>query len=139
MAYQAKQIYVNLPVKDLQKSMEFFTRLGFTFDPNFTDDKAGCLVIGDNIYAMLISEPLFRTFTKKEITDAAKTTEVIVALSANSKEEVDELVQKALEAGGSFSNDVVDHGFMYYGSFQDLDNHMWEILYMDPNAAQQTE
>jgi predicted lactoylglutathione lyase len=136
MGYQAKQIYVNLAVKDLQKSIAFFTELGFSFDPNFTDDKAACLVIGENIYAMLVSEPLFQTFTKKEIADAARSTEVIVALSADSKEQVDELVKKAVEAGSS-SHETVDHGFMYVGNFQDLDNHMWEILYMDQNQIHQ--
>lgn len=135
MGYQAKQIFVNLPVEDLQKSVEFFTALGFTFNPQFTDEKATCMVIGENIYAMLLVKSFFQTFTKKEVADATKSTEVLVALSANSREEVNELVQKALAAGGKAANDVADHGFMYSWSFQDLDGHIWELIYMDENAV----
>ncbi|SDI04241.1 VOC family protein [Alteribacillus bidgolensis] len=134
MGTQAKQIYVNLPVKDLNQSIDFFTRLGFEFNDQFTDENAACLIIGENMFAMLLKEDFFQTFTKKEITDATKNTEVIVALSADSKEEVDELVNKALEAGGKPSNDPVEAGFMYGGSFQDRDGHLWEVLYMDEDA-----
>ncbi len=126
-----KQIFVNLPVKDLKKSMEFFTKLGFTFNPQFTDDKAACLVIGENIYAMLLTEPFFKTFTKKEISDAKKTTEVLIAIDANSREEVDQMVKNAVEAGGSIYREPQDHGWMYGHSFADLDDHQWEVLYMD--------
>jgi len=135
MGYQAKQIFVNLPVEDLQKSVEFFTALGFTFNAQFTDEKATCMVIGENIYAMLLVKSFFQTFTKKEVVDATKSTEVLVALSANSREEVNELVQKALAAGGKEANDLQDHGFMYSWSFQDLDGHIWELIYMDESAV----
>lgn len=133
----AKQIYVNLPVKDLDKSKAFFTNIGFSFDPQFTDDKAACLVIGENIFAMLLTEPFFRTFTKKEISDAKKSTEVLIGIDAASREEVDETVRKAVEAGGSTYNEPQDHGWMYGHSFADLDGHQWEILYMDMSAMAQ--
>jgi len=135
MAYQAKQIFVNLPVEDLQRSVSFFTAMGFEFNPQFTDENATCMVIGENIYAMLLVKSFFQTFIKKEIADATKTTEVLVALSTSSREEVDELVNKALAAGGTKANDPIDHGFMYSWSFQDPDGHIWELLYMDQNAV----
>lgn len=137
MALQSKQIFVNLPVKDLNKSIDFFTAIGYEFNPQFTDQNAACLVIGDNIFAMLLVEEFFQTFTKKELTDATRSTEVIVALSADSKAQVDEIVNKALAAGATPSNDPVDHGFMYSWSFQDLDGHLWEFLYMDQGAVPQ--
>jgi predicted lactoylglutathione lyase len=127
----AKQIFVNLPVKDLKKSMSFFKSLGFTFNMQFTDEKAACLVIGENIYAMLLSEPFFKTFTKKEISDATKTTEVLIAIDAESRQEVDDLVKKAVAAGGSIYRDPDDTGWMYSHSFADPDGHQWEVLYMN--------
>ncbi|MFO7595722.1 MAG: VOC family protein [Desulfocurvibacter africanus] len=133
----AKQIYVNLPVKDLDKSKEFFSRLGFGFDEQFTDVNAACLIIGENIYAMLITEPFFRTFTKKEICDATKSTEVLIAMDAGSRAEVDEMVSKARQAGGSVYMEPMDHGWMYGHSFADLDGHQWEIVYMDMAAMPQ--
>ncbi|WP_409177800.1 VOC family protein [Brevibacillus fortis] len=137
MALQSKQIFVNLPVKDLNKSIDFFTAIGYEFNPQFTDQNAACLVIGENIFAMLLVEEFFQTFTRKELTDATRSTEVIVALSADSKEQVDEIVNKALAAGATPSKDPVDHGFMYSWSFQDLDGHLWEFLYMDQSAVPQ--
>jgi hypothetical protein len=126
------KIFVNLPVKDLKRSMDFFKHLGFSFNPQFTDEKAACLVINDgSIYAMLLTEPMFKTFTKKEIADASKTTEVLIALDAESREKVDELVKKAVEAGGSTYAKPADHGWMYQHSFADPDGHQWELLYMD--------
>jgi predicted lactoylglutathione lyase len=130
----ATKIFVNLPVKDLPKSKEFFGKLGFSFNPQFTDDKAACLVIGDNIFAMLLTEPFFKTFTKKDIADASKSTEAIIALDAQSRQQVDEIVKKAVEVGGSIYRDAEDHGWMYGKSFADLDGHQWEILYMDETA-----
>lgn len=127
----SKQIFVNLPVKNLNKSKEFFTKLGFTFNEQFTDDKAACLIIGENIFSMLLQEKFFKTFTNKEIADANKTTEVLIAIDAESKERVDELVKKAIEAGGSIYAKSQDHGWMYQHSFADLDGHQWEILFMD--------
>ncbi|ANY74272.1 extradiol dioxygenase [Paenibacillus ihbetae] len=136
MALKCDNIFVNLPVKDLDRTKDFFTKIGFEFNPQFTDKNAACLMIGDNIFAMLLVEDYFKTFTKKDLSNAAKTTEVILALSAESKEQVDEIVNNALAAGGSPSNDPVDHGFMYSWSFQDPDGHLWEVLYMDPSNVQ---
>ncbi|MEK8126554.1 VOC family protein [Paenibacillus filicis] len=137
MAFQSKQIFVNLPVKDLNKSVEFFTALGFEFNPQFTDENATCMIIGDGIYAMLLVESFFKTFTQKEIANTATTTEVILALSAESRDQVDEFVQKALDNGGKPYNDKIDHGFMYTWSFQDVDGHLWEIMHMDESAVHQ--
>ncbi|GIP32787.1 VOC family protein [Paenibacillus sp. J2TS4] len=134
MKITTKNIFVNLPVKDLQKSIDFFTAVGFEFNAQFTDDKATCMVIHDNIFAMLLVENRFKDFTKKEIVDATKSTEVIIALSAESREQVDAIVNRALAAGGKPSNDPMDHGFMYAWSFQDIDGHLWEVLYMDESA-----
>ncbi|MEK4664685.1 VOC family protein [Priestia sp. FSL H7-0729] len=134
MAIRAKQIFVNLPVQDLKKSVEFFTKVGFEFDANFTDESATCMIIGDNIYAMLLVEDRFQSFISKKISNAADTTEVIVALSVDSREQVDSIVQAALDAGAKPSNEPQDHGFMYGWSFQDLDDHLWEVSYMDLSA-----
>jgi hypothetical protein len=130
----SKNIFVNLPVKDLNQSKEFFTKLGFSFNEQFTDDKAACLIIGENIYSMLLLEKFFKSFTKKEISDAKKTTEVLIAIDVDSKNKVDEMIQRALEAGGSIYNDPQDHGWMYGHSFEDLDGHQWEVLYMDESS-----
>lgn len=133
MALQAKEIYINLPVKDLNKSVDFFTKLGFSFHPEMTDEKATCMIVGPNIYVMLLTEPFFKTFTKKELADATKNTEVIVAISADSRQEVNDVVNKALEAGGTASNDPMDNEYMYLWSFQDLDGHLWEVMAMPEN------
>jgi uncharacterized protein len=130
----AKKIFVNLPVKDLNKSVAFFTKLGFTFNPQFTDETATCMVVAEDIYVMLLTEPKFRTFTPKPICDATKSTEVLVALSCDSRGEVDELVRKAVSAGGSTYNKPQDHGFMYTHGYQDLDGHIWEVFFMEPSA-----
>jgi uncharacterized protein len=132
----ATKIFVNLPVKDLKKSVEFFTKLGYTFNPQFTDENATCMIVSDTIFVMLLVQPFFQSFTKKPISDA-KTSEVILALSANSKAEVDELVDKAIKAGASTPNPIQDQGWMYSGGFQDLDGHLWEIAYMDESAIPQ--
>lgn len=134
MGLQARQLYLNLPVKDLNKSVEFFTQIGFEFNQQFTDENATCMVINENTFVMLLVEDFFKTFTKKDISDAEKSPEVIVALSADSREQVDEIVNKALAAGGKHSNEPIDHGFMYGWSFQDLDGHLWELTYMDESA-----
>jgi predicted lactoylglutathione lyase len=130
------KIFVNLPVKDLARSIEFFTGLGFSFNQQFTNDKAGCLVIGDDIYAMFLIEPFFKSFTKKNIADTATATEAILALGVESRQRVDELVDTALASGGQPSNETADQGFMYGRSFQDPDGHLWEVFYMDPAAVQ---
>ena len=127
-------IFVNLPVKDLNKTVEFFTKLGFTFNPQFTDENATCMIVGKDIFVMLLVEKFFKTFTKKEISDTTKNTEAIVALSAQSREEVDQMMEKVLGAGGREVRDPQDHGWMYGRSFEDINGHLWEIFYMDESA-----
>lgn len=129
-----RQIFVNLPVKDVKRSMNFFSQLGFSFNMQFTDDKAACLVIGENIYAMLLHEEFFKTFTKKELADATKVTEVLIAIDVESREAVDSIIQKAVNAGGTIYSNPSDHGWMYQHSFADLDGHQWEVFYSDINA-----
>jgi uncharacterized protein len=128
------KIFVNLPVKNLDKSIEFFTKLGYSFNSQFTDKTAACMVISDDIYAMLLTYEKFKGFTPKEIADATKSTEVLVALSLENRGQVDEIVRKAVAAGGSTYNEPQDHGFMYAHGFQDLDGHIWEVFFMDPSA-----
>lgn len=132
----ATQIFVNLAVKDLPKSKAFFSALGYSFNPQFTNDDAACMVISDTIYTMLLTEPFFKGFTSKELVDAKKSTEAIVCLSAESRAEVDEIVRKAVAAGGRIYNEPQDHGFMYCHGFEDLDGHQWEFAYMDPSHLQ---
>jgi uncharacterized protein len=127
-------IFVNLPVKDLNKTVEFFTKLGFTFNPQFTDENATCMIVGKDIFVMLLVEKFFKTFTKKEISDTTKNTEAIVALSAQSRKEVDQMMEKVLGAGGREARDPQDHGWMYGRSFEDINGHLWEIFYMDESA-----
>ena len=130
-----KQIFVNLPVSDLKRSMTFFKALGLSFNPAFTNDQAACLVIGENIYAMLLVEDFFRTFTSKEIVDAKRSIEVLVCLSCESRAEVDDLVAKAIAAGGIAPREPQEHGFMYAHAFEDIDGHVWELVHMAPEAA----
>jgi uncharacterized protein len=132
----ARQIYVNLAVRDLQKSKEFFSSLGFSFNPKFSDDKALCMILNDQAFVMLLSEPFFRTFTKREPCDTTKYTEGLFALSCPSRSAVDEMVRKAVASGGKHAKEPQDHGFMYGWSFYDPDGHHWEVMWMDPNAAQ---
>jgi predicted lactoylglutathione lyase len=126
------KIFVNLPVQDLKRSMAFFSSLGFTLNKQFTNENAACLVISDEIYAMLLVKKFFKTFIKKEIADSTKTTETILALACESREEVDALLAKALAAGAKEYREVEDQGWMYGRSFEDLDGHLWEAGYMDP-------
>jgi hypothetical protein len=133
----ATKIFVNLPVKNLNNSIEFFTQLGFRFNPQFTDETAACMIVADDIFVMLLTEDKFRTFTPKEICDATKSTEVLVCLSSDSREEVDETVRKAVAAGGTTYNEPQDYGIMYGHGFQDLDGHIWEVIYMEPSAVTQ--
>lgn len=126
------KIFVNLPVKDLDRSVRFFTALGYSFDPRFTDDNAGCLVISEDIHAMLLVEPFFKSFTRKEVVDTRNATEAILGLAVESRERVDELVDRALAAGASPANDTTDQGFVYGRSFHDPDGHLWEVFHMDP-------
>ncbi len=130
-----KQIFVNLPVKDLDKSKAFFNALGYSFNPQFTDANAACMVVQEgSIHAMLLVEPFFKTFTDKAIADTRTSTEVLLCLSCESRAEVDELGAKAVAAGGTTPRAPQDLGFMYGHGFQDLDGHLWELVFMDPNA-----
>lgn len=129
------KIFVNLPVKSLAKSMAFFKALGFKFNSKFTDATAACMVISDDIFAMLLTHAKFKEFTPKPIADASKTTEVLVALSVESKAKVKRLVAKAVAAGGREARPAKDHGFMFEHAFEDPDGHIWEIFWMDPKAA----
>lgn len=132
----ATQLFLNLPVKDLKRSVEFFTKLGYTFNAQFTDENATCMIISENIMVMLLVQPYFKSFIQKEVTDSSKSNEAIMALSANSREEVDALVAKAMAAGAGKHNDPQDHGFMYGHGFEDLDGHLWEVFWMNPNHIQ---
>ncbi|WP_211197880.1 VOC family protein [Permianibacter fluminis] len=126
---------MNLPVKDVAKTKAFFSALGFSFEPKFSNDDAVCMIVADDIYVMLLVEKFFQSFISKEISDAKKTTEVLLCLSCSSRAEVDELVAKAVAAGGRVLREPQDMGFMYGHSFEDLDGHIWELMYMDPNAS----
>jgi uncharacterized protein len=125
------KIFVNLPVRDLNKTVEFFTKLGFKVNPQFSNENATCMIVAEDIFVMLLIEKFFKTFTKKEISDTTQNTEVILALSAESREKVDKMINKALEAGGRESRELQDHGWMYGRSFEDINGHLWEIIYMD--------
>lgn len=132
-----KQLFVNLPVKDLNKSVDFFTKVGFTFNPQFTDENATCMVLSETIQVMLLSEKFFGTFSDKKIADAKISIEAICALSVDSRDEVNELVTKAIDAGGREYKDHQDHGWMYTRCFEDPDGHQWEVFFMDMNAMPQ--
>ena len=131
------KIFVNLPVKDLNKSIEFFTKLGYTFNAQFTDKTATCMIISESIYAMLLTHKKFMDFTSKTIIDAHNNIEVMNAFSVDTREEVDAMMEKALAAGATENNQAQDHGFMYSRSFSDLDGHVWEMFWMDLNAIPQ--
>lgn len=131
----ARKIFVNLPVRDLERSKAFFNALGFPCNPDFTDANAACIVISEDIYAMVLVEPFFASFTKKPIADAHRSTEVLVCLSCDSREEVDAMVAKARAAGGAVPNAPQDHGFMYAHGFEDPDGHVWELAWMQPGAV----
>jgi predicted lactoylglutathione lyase len=133
----SRKIFVNLAVENLDRAVDFFTQLGFSFDPRFTDETATCMIVSDEAFVMLITKDRFKDFTKKELCDATTHTEAIVALSADSREQVDEFVHKALAMGGQPANDPMDMGVMYGWSFQDPDGHLWEVIWMDPSALQE--
>ena len=135
-ASASRMIFVNLPVRDLQKSMAFFSALGFDYNRQFTDANAACMVVSDKASVMLLHEPFFKTFTKRPICDTTTHTEGLFALSCASRAEVDDLVQKAVAGGGAPAMEPQDHGFMYARSFYDLDGHHWEVVWMDPAALQ---
>ena len=133
----SRMLFPNLAVKDLDRSVAFFTELGFTFDERFTDDTATAMIVNEQAVVMLLTESKFKDFTKKELVDPRTQTEAIIALSADSREDVDAFADRALATGGSPANDPVDMGFMYGRSFQDPDGHQWEIFWMDPAALEQ--
>ena len=132
----SRKIFVNLAVDDLNRAVTFFTALGFTFNAQFTDETATCMIISDDIYAMLLTPAKFDSFAPKARCDTQQSNEVLIALSYDSREEVIDLVEKAVAAGGSIYADPTDHGFMYQHGFQDPDGHIWEIFYMDPSFVQ---
>ena len=131
----SRKVFVNLAVEDLQRSIDFFTALGFSFDPRFTDEQATCMILSDEAFVMLLVKSRFEDFITKEISDATTSTEAIIAVSAVSRAEVDELVGKALAAGGSPSMDKLEMGLMYSWSFQDPDGHQWEVMHMGSDAV----
>jgi len=128
------KIFVNLPVKDLKRSMEFFTKLGYKFNPQFTDETAACMIISEDIYVMLLTKAKFKEFTPKAICNAMKSTEVLVCLSCESRDKVNDMVSKAVAAGGTTYAQSKDYGFMVQHGFQDLDGHIWELIYMEPST-----
>jgi predicted lactoylglutathione lyase len=133
-----RMMFVNLAVDDLDRSVEFFTGLGFTFDPRFTDETATAMVVNDQAVVMLLVRDRFKDFTEKEVADPGVATEAIMAVSATSREDVDAFADKALDIGGAPANEAMDMGFMYGRSFQDPDGHIWEIVWMDPSALEQS-
>ena len=124
------QIFVNLPVKDLKRSVDFYTRLGYTFNPQFSNENAACMIVGENLFAMLLLEKFFSTFTDKTIADASKSTTALISLSCNSKAQVDDLVAKARAGGGKVSRPPDDYGFMYSHDYEDLDGNGWGLFFM---------
>jgi len=124
------QIFVNLPVNDLPRAVRFYTAIGYTFNPQFTDENATCMIVGENLFVMLLVEKFFKSFTSKDIVDTSKATEVLTCVSCQSKQEVDELVAKARAAGGKVPREPQDHGFMYSHGYEDLDGHTWELVHM---------
>jgi hypothetical protein len=135
-ANRSRKLFVNLAVRDLERSVEFFTTLGFTFDPRFTDEHATCMIVSDQAFVMLLVEDRFKDFTKKRLCDTATHTEGLFALSCASRAEVDDMVKTAIAAGGTHALEPMDHGFMYGWSFYDLDGHHWEVLWMDPKQLE---
>lgn len=131
---QTRQIYVNVSVTDLKRSMDFFKQLGFGFNPQFTDENAACMIVNDNAFVMLLTEPFFKRFTKRGICNTGSHTEALLAVSCGSPAEVDNIVHKAVAAGGSHAMEPQDHGFMYGWSFYDPDGHHWEVMWMDPGG-----
>jgi predicted lactoylglutathione lyase len=128
----SRKIFVNLAVADLGRGVDFFTTLGFSFEPRFTDESATCMIVSDEAFVMLLVKDRFKDFTRKEIVDSTRQTEAILALSAESREDVDRVADTALSSGGTPANDPIEYGFMYGRSFHDPDGHLWEVFWMDP-------
>lgn len=133
----SRKLFVNIPVHDLQRSIAFFTKLGFTFNQQFTDETATCMLVGEDAFFMLLTEAKYKQFTKKQLCDTRTHSEGIFAVALGSRAEVDQLVKIAVESGGSQALPPQDHGFMYAWSFHDPDGHHWEVFYMDPAHVQQ--
>lgn len=133
----SRKLFVNLPVKELDRSVRFFTALGFSFNAHFTDETATCMIVSESSFVMLLTEEKFRQFTPRQLCDTKQATEVLLCLSAESRAEVDQLVAKAVVAGGSLYKEPIDFGFMYGHSFQDPDGHQWEVMFMEPEAVPQ--
>jgi uncharacterized protein len=131
---KSREMFVNLPVQNLAKSVDFFTKLGFEFDPRFTDENATCMIVGEKAFVMLLVQDFFKSFITKDLADSTTHVEATTAISAESREQVDEVVDHAMAAGAQPSGFSMDEGYMYGRSFQDLDGHLWEVLYMDMSA-----
>ncbi len=131
----SRMTFVNLPVKDLARTIEFFTSLGFSFNEQFSDENTACLVISDEAFAMLHVEPVFKEFTQQDVTDTSTSREVLIGLSADSREEVDQLVESAVASGGEAFGEPEDQGFMYMRAFRDIDGHQWSFIHMDMAAV----
>ena len=136
MATQSRKLFVNLAVNDLPRTKAFFSKLGFTYNPQFTNDEAACMPLSEDAFVMLLRRDRFKDFTKKEICDTSRYTEGLFAISCESRAEVDAMVNTAIEAGGTEATDPQDHGFMFVRTFYDLDGHHWEVMWMDPAALQ---
>jgi predicted lactoylglutathione lyase len=132
----ASQIFLNLPVKNLDASVAFFTKMGYTFNAQFTNADATCMIVNEHIYVMLLVKPFFKTFVTKKIADAHKTVQMLVGLSFDSKDDVNKMVDAAIAVGAVEAREPLDHGFMYTRAFNDLDGHIWEMFWMDPSAVQ---
>lgn len=136
MTFKPNMTFINLPVKDLEKAMSFFNQIGFSFNMQFTDENAACMVINDHTFSMLLTEAHFKNFTNKGIVDATRQTESIVSFAVENREEVDAILEKAIEAGGTLASERRDYGFMYQVGFQDLDGHIWEVFHMEQGGKE---
>ncbi len=130
------KLFVNLAIKDLEKTKQFYTKLGFSFNTQFSNEEGVCMIIGPDNYVMLLTEKLFKTFTTKEICDTSRSNEALISISMESKQAVDEMLNKVAAAGGKQPKPAVDEGFMYSGDFEDLDGHAWGVFWMDPTSIQ---
>ena len=136
-AHPGRMLFVNMPVADLERSKAFFAELGFTFNPAFTDETAACMLVGEHAFVMLLTREKFAQFSKLPMADPAKQALALYSFSVSSRDEVDAVSAAALAAGGTEADDAEDYGFMYSRSFFDLDGHGWQVMWMDPAAAEQ--
>ncbi|NIL75011.1 VOC family protein [Rhodococcus sp. B10] len=131
----ARMLFANMPVKDVAATKDFFSTLGFEFNEVFSDENAASMVISDQATVMFLSDARFKDFISDDIADTTRSREVLMCISADSRDEVDSLVDSAIAAGGTSWMEAQDHGFMYGRAFRDLDNHVWEVMWMDPSAV----